>query len=102
MQTKLRLKDYVQLGESGLAKDVDQLMAYLHEKTTLLTIKMVDNALNLVNTREGKICLRYYLYHGTEIQRNYAALFFKRRDDLETVEAAFAAGKLDERQAYVK
>ncbi len=97
---KMKFQDYVNLGNSGTQTDVDQLMALLSEQTDLLTIKLVDNALGLVSTQEGRQQLRYYLFTGNLVQRNYAALYFKRRGWTDLIEEAFAAGKIDRYQAF--
>lgn len=89
-------------GRSGTAADVDALMSYLHECVDFSTTRLVDFGLSLVNTHEGAGRIRHYLFHGAQIQRNYAALYFKRRDEMALLNEAVAQGKIDEIQAYLR
>ncbi len=88
------------LGLSGAAYDVDALMHALYDHDDLATSRLVDFALGLVDTRDGTARLRHYLFHGAPVQRNYAALYFKRRGRLGLLEEAVAQGKIDAVQAY--
>ncbi|MEJ2707392.1 MAG: hypothetical protein P8074_07235 [Anaerolineales bacterium] len=97
-----RYDNFVNLGTSGSSKDVDTLMSALITRSDIATSKLVDYALSLVNTREGKQRLRYFLFHGLQAQRNFAALYFKRRGDLAILEQAVTQGKIDHQQAYSK
>ena len=85
MTQKLRFQDYVDIGSSGTKADVDLLMGLLVEKADLLGLKLVDNALTLIRTAEGRNQIQYYLFHGTYIQRNYAALVFYNEGALWTL-----------------
>ena len=93
---------FAALGRSGTAADVDALMCHLHEQVDFTTTRLVDFGLGLVNTQEGAGRIRHYLFHGAKIQRNYAALYFKRRDELALLNEAVAQGKIDEIQAYLQ
>ena len=88
------------LGQSGGPHDVDTLMRHLHEQVDFTTTRLVDFALDLVNTEDGADRLRHYLFHGALIQRNYAALYFKRRQEFALLNEAVAQGQIDEIQAY--
>jgi hypothetical protein len=55
-----------------------------------------------VKTDEGADRIRHYLFQGAQIQRNYAALYFKRRDEMAPLHEAVAQGKIDEIQAYMR
>ena len=88
------------LGLAGAAHDVDALMHALGAHDDLATSRLVDFALGLVDTREGTARLRHYLFHGAPIQRNYAALYFKRRGRTALLEEAVAQGKIDAVQAF--
>jgi len=94
--------DFVTLGTSGTAEDVDTLMCVLAGDVDLKMIKLVDYALGLVDTWQGSRRIRYYLFHGNPQQRNYAALYFKRNGYTELLEDAVAEGKIDFEQAYSK
>lgn len=90
------------LGRSGAAADVDALMCHLHEQVDFTTTRLVDFGLSLVITDEGAGRIRHYLFHGALIQRNYAALYFKRRDEMALLNEAVAQGKIDAVQAYAR
>jgi hypothetical protein len=90
------------LGRSGAAADVDSLIGHLHEQVDFTTTRLVDFALGLVESDEGAGRIRHYLFHGAPIQRNYAALYFKRRDEFSLLDEAVAQGKIDEIQAYLR
>ena len=77
-------------------------MQALAAEDDLATAKLVDYALSLVDTPEGKAQLKHYLFHGSQTQRNYAALFFKRRGVEELLETALAMGLIDQVQALAR
>lgn len=95
-----RYEQYVALGVSGRTADVDALMQALHADNDMATSRLVDYALGLVETKDGRARLRHYLFEGTQQQRNYAALYFKRRNVTYYLEEAVAAGKIDAHQAF--
>jgi len=97
-----RFDDFINLGNSASREDVDALMTALVTKNDIATSKLVDYALSLVDTREGLERLRYYLFHGLQVQRNFAALHFKRRGNLAILHQAVAQGKIDHQQAFSK
>jgi hypothetical protein len=99
-QPNNRYDHFRALGLSGTARDVDALMHALHTHDDLATSRLVDFALGLVETRDGEARLRHYLFHGTPVQRNYAALTFKRRGRVALLDEAVAQGKIDAVQAY--
>ena len=59
----------------------------------LATYKLVDYAISHVSTSVGLQRLRHYLFHGLLPQRNYAALYFKRRGFTDTLREALSQGK---------
>jgi hypothetical protein len=91
-----------QWGMSGHVKDVDRIMQVLLVFEDLPTIKTADFALDLVRTTEGRQQIRYYLFNGRKRQRNYAALWLKRRGERHSVVRAYRSGLIDERQAFAK
>lgn len=97
-----RIQIFASLAQSGTRADIDQLMAELSRNHDIATSKVIDYALSLVNNREGIAALRTYLFQGDQIQRNFAALFFKRKGRLDMLDEAVAQGKIDEKQAYLK
>jgi len=87
-------------GREGSVGEVDRLMAWLRPETEGWVCGMVNHALNLVENLEGRLQLRHYLFSGTAMQRNYAALYFKRRGRIELLEEAVARGCIDHIQAF--
>ena len=90
------------IGRSGLPADVDHLMGVLLQQEQMAVTKSVDFALSLIQTESGMERIRFYLLHGEPIQRNYAALFFKRLGREEILARAVALGKIDPIQAFSK
>ncbi len=66
------------------------------------TIKLVDYALSLVRNSYRKNRIKRYLFDGTSIQRNYAALYFKRIKDTEVLTEAVKHRRIDRVQAFSK
>lgn len=97
-----RMHTFAALGQSGTRADIDQLMTELAARDDMATAKIVDNALSQVTSREGITALRHYLFHGDQTQRNYAALFFKRKGHHDLLHGAFDQGMIDHKQAYLK
>ncbi|MCA9866653.1 MAG: hypothetical protein KIS95_01550 [Anaerolineae bacterium] len=95
-----RYHTFAALGRSGTTAAVDELMHALMTHDDFATSRLVDFALGLVDTREGEGRLRHYLFHGVLVQRNYAALYFKRRGRVALLDEAVAQGKIDDAQAY--
>jgi hypothetical protein len=102
VDTVNRYTTFVAWGISGSIEDVDRLMDALAMNDDLATTKLVDYALGLVDTREGRARLSYYLFNGTQPQRNFAALYFKRRGLVDLLDEAVARGMIDKTQAYSK
>ena len=44
--------------------------------------------------------MEHYLFHGTQIQRNYCTLYFGRRGEYLIVRKAYDAGIIDAKQAF--
>lgn len=91
---------YVRLATSGTAQGVDAIMPDLSMSMTIAASKIIDYALGLVCSDEGVSRLEYYLFNGTQIQRNYCTLFFNRRGDWQLVRLAYEKGLIDYRQAF--
>jgi hypothetical protein len=86
---------------SGTAADIDFLLSLLHGGQSLTVCKMVDYALSQVASPAGEERIRYHLFHGeNQMQRNYAALYFKRRGAFLLLRDAVRSGCIDEVQAY--
>jgi hypothetical protein len=99
-QHSTRYDHFRALGLAGAAHDVDALMHALCAYDDVATSRLVDFALGLVETRDGAARLRHYLFHGAAVQRNYAALYFKRRGRVALLDEAVQQGKIDAVQAY--
>jgi hypothetical protein len=89
-----RFDSFVATGQSGRASDVDFLMRSLVTDDRLATCKLVDYSLGLVSRRDGIDRIRHFLFEGVEKQRNYAALFFRRRGDDDVLHQALKAGRI--------
>ena len=97
-----KLGELTERGKSGTAEDVDYIMSHLSIDSNLVMTRFVDFALSLVENPEGLLRLEYYLFNGTQIQRNYSSLFFNRRFDYEVVIRAYNQGAIDEIQAFAR
>ncbi|HMN30223.1 MAG: hypothetical protein IAE81_08100 [Caldilineaceae bacterium] len=103
MTVKTLTLDYVTLlATTGRACDVDALMQRLDDRASFTECKLIDHALGLVEGREGWQQIQHYLFAGNPMQRNYAALFFKRRGATEILAEAIAADAIDSVQAYAR
>jgi hypothetical protein len=97
-----QLYDLISKAENGNPVDIDFLMQNLTYESTFAMTRYVDFALGLVTNKEGVTRIEYYLFNGSQIQRNYASLFFNRRGDWEIVKKAFHQGLIDETQAFAR
>jgi serine/threonine protein kinase/transcriptional regulator with XRE-family HTH domain len=95
------LERLVEKGRTGHASDVDELMEQL-ANANLATTKFIDYALGLVQTEEGLRRMDFYLFNGSQRQRNYAALYFRRRGDRGRLRTAVTRGAVDRAQALSK
>ena len=98
----LTLDSVTLLATTGRACDIDALMQGLDGRASFTDCKLIDHALGLVEQREGRQRIYHYLFAGHSIQRNYAALFFKRRGAADILAEAVAAGAIDAVQAYAR
>jgi len=96
-----RFNHYQSLGRRGTPADVDAIMLLLSADGSFSDTRLADYALSLVNTPEGRRRIEHYLFHGEQlIQRNYAALYFKRRGDMGRVRRAVDLGLVDAVQGF--
>lgn len=103
-----RYHHYQSLGRRGLPADVDAIMLLLSADGSFSATRLADYALSLVNTPAGRRCIEHYLFNAPHlIQRNYAALYFKRRgaggthpECLHLLRRAEALGLIDALQAF--
>lgn len=95
-----QLKIFVDHALVGNAEDIDFIMSYLNSETNLVTTRFIDFAISLVENKAGIDQIQHYLFNGTQIQRNYACLFFNRHGEWPLVKEAFQKGLIDAIQAY--
>jgi len=79
---------------------VDRLVSLLSESMTFKESREVDYALGYINSEEGMEKIKYYLFNGTQIQRNYCALYFGRIHQYKVLREAYDLGLIDEIQAF--
>lgn len=90
------------LCRNGAAEDIDRVMDFLDETSDIPITRIVDYYLGTVGTMDGMRRIEHYLFNGTQMQRNYATLFFARRNDWKLVDKAYRMGLIDYVQAYSK
>lgn len=95
-----RFDVFVGRGRSGTTEDVDFLMNALASDHAIGTSKLVDYALGLVSSTTARKRIRHYLFEGSQLQRNFAALYFKRSGEFELLREAVTAKKIDSVQAF--
>lgn len=96
------LECYTGIASQGTKAAVDELMGHLNMDMSIAESKILDYALSLVCTDEGFITMEHYLHHGTQIQRNYCALYFIRRGEHLIVRSAYDLGRIDKLQAFTR
>ena len=95
------LQAFINKAQAGQKEDVDYIMSYLTNKSSLATTRYIDFALSLVEPDStGFERIKHYLFHGSLIQRNYASLYLNRLGEWKPVKEAFEQGLIDEIQAY--
>jgi hypothetical protein len=97
-----RLEIFEQLGRSGMPGDIDIMMESLELDPDSSPHKLIDYALGLVENIEGQLRILDYVFDGTPVQRNYAALYFKRIGEVRILAEAVEMGCIDRIQAFSK
>ena len=97
-----KVQELIDKANRGTSEDVDYILGHLTADVTLVVTKFVDYALSLVESKAGIERIEFYLFNGTQIQRNYCSLFFNRRGDWPVVKKAYEQGLIDEIQAYAR
>lgn len=95
-----KISYYVNLAEIGTKSSIDKIMNDLNRQMTLAESKFIDYALGKIESTEGMDTMTYYLFHGTQVQRNYCALYFGRQGEYLLIRKAFDKGLLDAKQAF--
>lgn len=94
------LKDYIPMAKSGAPADIDTIMSDINADISIASSKIIDYSLSFVKSEPGLERMAYYLFNGTQIQRNYCTLFFNRRGDWPLVRRAYEMGLIDAIQAF--
>lgn len=94
------LDGYIRLAQAGTCVSVDMILADINKDMSIALSKIIDYSLSFVQSDEGVERMAHYLFHGTQIQRNYCTLYFNRRGDWRLVRQAFEQGLIDEIQAF--
>jgi hypothetical protein len=94
------LQYYIRLAKEGTEKTISEIMKDLNADMTLAESKLIDFALGHVESDEGLNIMEYYLFHGTQIQRNYSTLYFGRRGEYLIIRKAYDKGLIDAKQAF--
>lgn len=97
-----KLQELMDKARRGTIEDVDYILGHLTAGVPVVVTKFVDYALGLVESEEGIERIEFYQFNGTQIQRNYCALFFNRRGDWLVVKDAYGRGLIDYIQAYAR
>lgn len=97
-----KVQELIERANQGTGEDVDYILGHLDGDVTLSVTRFVDYALSLVDREEGVERIEFYLFNGTQIQRNYCSLFFNRRGDWPVVKKAHERGLIDDIQAYAR
>jgi hypothetical protein len=97
-----KLQELIDKAQTGNKEDIDCIMSYLTSESSFAMTRYVDFALSLVENPYGFGQIKYYLFNGTLIQRNYASLYLNRLGEWEIVKEAFKQGLIDEIQAFAR
>ncbi len=98
--TRHPLSFYMDCAREGTGDSVARMMKELNSYMTIAESKFIDFALGQIETAEGIHAMKGYLFHGTQIQRNYCTLYFSRRGDHALVKEAYDKGLIDDKQAF--
>lgn len=94
------LQRYVALAKEGTKASVDEIMGHLNMDMSIAESKFIDFALGHVEGEEGLAAMEHYLFHGTQVQRNYVTLYFARRGEYLLIRKAYDLGLVDALQAF--
>ena len=94
------IEKYITLAQQGTHESIGSIMQELNMDMTLAQSKFIDYALGFVESESGIEIMKDYLFNGTQVQRNYCALFFGRIGEYPIVRVAYEKGLIDGRQAF--
>jgi len=98
--SKTMLQYYIDLAKEGTSESIARIMTDLTLETPIVETKFIDFALSHVTSEEGLAVMEDFLFKGTQIQRNYATLFFARLGEYLIIRKAYDMGLIDGRQAF--
>lgn len=98
--THTSMDQYISLAKQGTKESIDKIMVDLNENMTLSESRYIDYALSYVDSLEGVDTMKQYLFHGSQIQRNYCALYFGRIHEYFILREAYDLGLIDDKQAF--
>ena len=96
------LQKMILRAQRGTIEDIDFILKHLNKNSSFAITRYVDYALSIVGKEEGKERLKYYLFEGSPIQRNYISLYFNRLGEWQIVKKAYEKGLIDEVQAFAR
>lgn len=99
MKTSI-LQNYINMALEGSKDSVTRILNALNADLTIEKSKFIDYALSHVSSEEGIQTLEYHLFYGTQIQRNYCALYFGRKGEYPLIREAYDQGLIDVKQAF--
>lgn len=102
MKKESTLNTLLTKASNGAPEDIDYILGCLTPDVAIETTKFIDYALSLVENDLGIKRIEFYLFKGSQIQRNYCSLFFNRRGDWDIVKKAYEHGLIDEIQAFAR
>lgn len=97
---KTILETYIDLAREGTPSSIGEIMSHLNANMTIAESKFIDFALGHVEGDEGMKIMAYYLFHGTQVQRNYCTLYFGRLGEYPLIREAYEQGLIDSIQAF--
>lgn len=98
--TETRLEQWIKFAKKGTRESIEKIMENLNVDATLQETREIDHALSYVEAEEGVKTIKYYLFHGTQIQRNYCALYLGRVHEYFILRKAYDLGLIDDKQAF--
>lgn len=99
---KSKYETFTLLAKEGTKENIDFLMNQLNENSSFFMTRLIDFSLGQIETTDGIEHLKHYLFNGSRIQRNYAALTLNRIDEWKSVQKAYKAGLVDEIQTFAR
>lgn len=98
--TSETLDEYARKANSGEPDAVKSIMEMFGSEMTLEESRQLDFALSKVTRPESVEVIKEYLFKGSKIQRNYAALYLGRIHEYIILKEAFDQGLIDDKQAF--